>query len=251
METIQQRKGVSQEKHHCRMDVAVRRSFSVRAFTLIELLVVISIIGLLATLGVGLTAVASRKSKESRIKGDLNKLVTAIENYKAGLGFYPPDNPGKPSTNQLFYELSGTTYDQPGTRDGTFLLADGQLKITTAGVNNLFGSRGFSNSARPGEKPKFSEEFKPSQYKELGANQFVALIVPVKAPLTFTYNGIAMKLPLTTADKSEVNPWLYDSSSPVRNNKKGFDLWTEVIIGRDVIRFSNWEKDPVVLRRAP
>src|SRR5439155_4656609 len=60
------------------------------AFTLVELLVVISIIALLAGLTVGLSGVAIRKSKESRMRGELNRLVTLIENYKAKIGYYPP-----------------------------------------------------------------------------------------------------------------------------------------------------------------
>src|SRR4051794_19013634 len=63
-------------------------------FTLIELLVVISIIGILAGLVLGLAGLATRKSRESRIRTELTKLVTDIENYKAALGLYPPDHPG-------------------------------------------------------------------------------------------------------------------------------------------------------------
>src|SRR5690242_13512197 len=95
-----------------RRDASARALDSRRraAFTLIELLVVISIIGVLAGLTVGLTGLATRRSKESRIRGEMTKLINAIENYKSAIGSYPPDNPGFPSTNQLFYELSGTVY---------------------------------------------------------------------------------------------------------------------------------------------
>src|SRR4051812_1695511 len=68
-----------------------RRS-GARAFTLIELLVVISIIGVLASLVVGLSGVAGRKSKESRVKVELSRLINAVENYKSTMGFYPPDH---------------------------------------------------------------------------------------------------------------------------------------------------------------
>ena len=95
---------------------SVLTRFMTSAFTLIELLVVIAIIGVLASLTVGLSSVASRKSKESRVRGELDKLATAIDNYKAALGTYPPDNPGKPWLNQLFYELSGTIYTNKGGR---------------------------------------------------------------------------------------------------------------------------------------
>src|SRR5262245_47967948 len=76
----------------CRIDR--KNGQGVPGFTLIELLVVISVIGLVAGLTVGLSGVASGKSKESRIRGDLNRLVTLIENYRAKLGSYPPSPDG-------------------------------------------------------------------------------------------------------------------------------------------------------------
>jgi len=80
--------------------ITTNRPAGLLAFTLIELLVVISIIGILAGLTVGLSGVASRKSKESRIRGDLNRLVTVIENYKARLGSYPPSPDGLTRKNK-------------------------------------------------------------------------------------------------------------------------------------------------------
>src|SRR5439155_1461983 len=84
------------------------------AFTLIELLVVIGIIGLLAGLIVGLTSYTARKTKESRVRAELNQIATAIEAYKARFAHYPPDNVVSrnpflvvnPVTNSLFYELT-------------------------------------------------------------------------------------------------------------------------------------------------
>lgn len=221
-------------------------------FTLIELLVVISIIGVLASLTVGLSGVASRKSKESRLRGDLNRLVTSIENYKAALGMYPPDNPEKPSTNQLFYELSGTVFDSSGGR-GYFTAPNQQVRMDAASIAQIFKARGFANSVRSGDTPKFSEEFKPSQYGEIVGELDVEILVsPVKGPDLFLYQGRSAPLAIAVRGnpKNKLNPWLYDSSSPNRNNRNTFDLWTEVIIGRNIIRFSNWEKEPVVIGRA-
>ena len=84
------------------------------AFTLIELLVVISIIGLLAGLVVGLAGVASNRQKIKKTQAELEQLVTAIESCYAKKRSYPPDNqlvPNNPGTNQLYYELVGTTND--------------------------------------------------------------------------------------------------------------------------------------------
>lgn len=219
------------------------------AFTLIELLVVISIIALLASLTVGLSGLASRKSKEARVKGDLNRLATAIDNYKAAIGSYPRDNPGRPSTNQLFYELSGTYY-VASAASGQFQIPGRSVSISAQAVTTYFRAPGFGNSVRrdAGEKLKFTEEFKPAQSKMVNANPPVEiLIVPTKGPETFTYNGKVAPLPIRAADGTLINPWLYDSSSPNRNNRRGFDLWAEISIGKQVIRFSNWEKDPVVV----
>jgi len=223
------------------------------AFTLIELLVVIAIIGVLASLTVGLSSVASRKSKESRVRAELDQLATAIDNYKAALGTYPPDNPGMPSTNQLFYELSGTLYEQAGGR-GYFSTPGGQERIPADAVRTIFNARGFGNSVRPGDSLKFTEEFKPTEYGEIsGEIDVEVLVVPVKGPDRFTYRNVTapLAIPVRGNPKTKLNPWLYDASSPIRNNRKSFDLWTEVVIGRNIVRFSNWEKDPVVVGRAP
>ena len=121
-----------------------------QAFTLIELLVVILIMSIVASLVVGLSSVASRKSKESRIRTELNQLVTAIENYKARYGFYPPDNtigsgPSRtvnPVTNQLFYELTGTSYEPTsGKREFT----SRNEKITASAIQSYFHRDGFLN----------------------------------------------------------------------------------------------------------
>ena len=221
------------------------------AFTLIELLVVISIIALLASLTVGLSGLAARKSKEARLKGDLNRFAAAIENYKSAIGSYPRDNARGnsvlPSTNQLFYELSGTYYT-----DGQFQIPGRSEGVSASAVTRFFNAPGFGNSVRrdSGEKLRFTEEFKPSQFKAIrdsGNTLVEILIAPVRGPEKFTYNGVVAPLAIRAADGTMVNPWLYDSSSPNRNNRRGFDLWTEVIIGKQIMRFSNWEKDPAVV----
>ena len=223
-------------------------SAEMRGFTLVELLVVISLIALLATLTVGLSGVAARKSRESRIKSDLNKLVTSIDNYRSAIGAFPRDS-GKPSTNQLFYELVGTYFEGSGP-NGNFVVPSGERSLTAAQVQQVFNAPGFGNSVRRGDQLKVTEEFKASQHKEIiGPPNFEVLIVPVKGPQQFTIPATSIKAPLElkASDGTLVNPWLYESSSPTRNNRDGFDLWTEVIIGKNIVRFSNWEKDPVVV----
>src|SRR4051812_41199573 len=76
-----------------------------RAFTLIELLTVISIIGLLAAMILGIAPLATAASRKSRMNSEHQRLLAAIDSYKAELGNYPPDNPANKTattTNDLY-----------------------------------------------------------------------------------------------------------------------------------------------------
>src|SRR6266567_2938788 len=78
-------------------------------FTLIELLVVIAIIAVLAALIFPIASVVTRARIRARTQAELTQIETAIEQYKIKQGHYPPDNGGYWTTNQLFFELLGTT----------------------------------------------------------------------------------------------------------------------------------------------
>jgi prepilin-type N-terminal cleavage/methylation domain-containing protein len=208
------------------------------AFTLIELLVVISIIGALAALVVGLAGVASRKSKESRIQGELNQYVTSIESYRSDLGFYPPDNartqqdPDSSRTNQLFYELAGTVFKTSGRpAQATFEVVNKPVAISPRTLSNYFGVTGIANSARDRRDLKYaSMRFREGQYKTLAGGEVDILAIPVKGPR-----------PMAGLNNERLNPWRYDSSSTNRHNRQTFDLWIEVIIGKDTNVFGNWK----------
>ena len=81
-----------------------------RGFTLIELLIVIAIIAILAAMIIPVTGAVNRAKIKSKAHAELEHVATAIELYKAKLGHYPPDNPGYPALNQLYFELVGTTF---------------------------------------------------------------------------------------------------------------------------------------------
>lgn len=64
---------------------------AVRGFTLIELLVVVSILAILAAIGVSNFLEAQVRSKLSRTRGDMRTAATALELYATDNGAYPPN----------------------------------------------------------------------------------------------------------------------------------------------------------------
>src|SRR5678816_2778887 len=113
------------------------------AFTLIELLVVIAVIAVLAAMIFPITGAVNRAKILKRSQAERARLETAIESYKLKLGHYPPDNPNNAVTNQLYYELSGTTLNQ-----GVYSTLDGSAKIQESQVPGFFNRDGFVNCNR-------------------------------------------------------------------------------------------------------
>src|SRR6267142_1870046 len=106
-------------------------------FTLIELIVVIAIIGILAALTLPALKGISNKKKIAVARAELDQMQTFLESYKAKYGSYPPDNSsaGNVVTNQLYFELAGTT------NNGTvFRTLDGGSQLTTNDLPTLFGA---------------------------------------------------------------------------------------------------------------
>ena len=146
------------------------------AFTLIELIVVISIIAVLAALLFPAGAAIKKGATINKARTELQQVATAIESYKSRYGFFPPDNPGKPMLNQLYYELSGTTNTSPNA----FRTLDGGASIQISDLQVLLGNgvSGFMNvthaggddGATPGKA--FLRDLKPAQYVDL----------PIKSP---------------------------------------------------------------------
>ena len=200
-----------------------------RGFTVVELLVVISIMGIIAALVVGLSSMASGKRDKSNVSNQLAQLVTVIESYKSKVGFYPPDNPVGPGTNQLYYELSGTVYN---TNTTTFQDRDGNI-LPDATVAAYFGVNGFVNAdetARP-LVPNFIKAFK--------TNQWAALNVGSTPPI------YVMKVPVKGANGALIT-WNYVSTNPT-NNPGRFDLWADFPSGTNTVRISNWNRQPIIV----
>jgi len=200
-----------------------RRSLS-PAFTLVEMLVVIAIIGLLSALIAGLVGRAKNAEVRTRVKGELAQLETAIEHYKEKRGFYPPDNPGNPGTNLLYYELSGMKLE-----GGIYkTIADDGTTLPANAVQAAFGVPGIVNANSPDgaeDAQNFHQALKTaSQVREVDVNG-------VKVKLL----GMAISGP-----SGDFSPWYYNRSNPT-NNPNSYDLWVEVFVSGHPKKFGNWK----------
>jgi prepilin-type N-terminal cleavage/methylation domain-containing protein len=212
------------------------------AFTLIELLAVIAIIGLLSGLVVGLSGIATAKSREARIRGEHHRLSTAIDAYKAEMGNFPPDNPDRTTwpdnksdsyhdragRNPLYYELSGAVFGANG-----FTPASRNFPVLAVDLKKQLGVDGIENSSRQAREIPFrGVAFKNDQYAALRDNTNVfVLAVPMKGPHQFNGKG-----------NSVFNPWFYDATSTNRHNSETFDLWAEYMVGNKTNIFGNWKE---------
>jgi hypothetical protein len=152
-----------------------------------------------------------------------------------------------PTLNALYYELGGTYSTNQGRlyRD-----ANRQRTITSQAIQAAFGVLGFVNSAAAPERPKtFLVGFKDKQHTEVPVMvqgnpvDVEILVAPVpwpkrlaaQAPLAGKISGSA------PADKQFANPWRYVSTRPT-NNAASFDLWAEVVIGKQRKTIGNWNE---------
>ncbi|MGA2241036.1 MAG: type II secretion system protein [Verrucomicrobiota bacterium] len=206
------------------------------AFTLIELLVVIAIIGVLAALTLGVLGPMKVKQQISVTQAELAQMQAAMERYKSTTGVYPPDNPGNPVINPLYYELTGTTYDPVNK---VFKTLDGSASIGVADLSATFGVVGFMNCAMKDGDPPARSYLSDLQPGLIG---------------TCMVNGVTVKLlvgsvgwPANVSSppvpaQPDINPWRYVSSKPV-NNIGSYDLWMDLAIRGKTYRISNWSRN--------
>ena len=221
------------------------------AFTLIELLVVISIIGLLAGFTIPVLKMAKVAQYKRVARAELERIQTALENYKAKYGAYPPGNINTgytlPVTNsmlpQLYYELSGTTLTTIGGVK-YFVALDGSSQIKVADVPIAYGVAGFVNCTTvSGEDASSAKNFlpglKPNQINQYVTNNGVrttALVTSVGGP-DDSYKPL---------DASGLNPFRY--AYPGTYNPNSYDLWVDLCMSGKTNRVSNWSKQVQILK---
>jgi len=213
-------------------------------FTLIELLVVISVIALLASFTISVLHGVAVTKYRSVARAELKEIETALEAYKTQYGTYPPCNakgPGvypPPTTNSLYYELSGVTNIQPKS---FYMTIDGSAKINDTDVNTAFGVDGFVNSSRgSGDDATPARNFLPGLRQNRIANitnngvQVPILVTSVRGPDT----GY---MPLGGQD---VNPVRY--VFPGVYNPQSYDLWVELRISGKTNLICNWSSSTII-----
>ncbi|MGA1013520.1 MAG: type II secretion system protein [Limisphaerales bacterium] len=236
-------------------------------FTLIELLVVISVIGILASLIVGVSGVATSKARISQTQALLNKIGTAIDTYHADFGSFPPDArfPGGASntaTNQLFYELTGSVAQS----DGSYLPTGGGQSLRSQDIQRVFGVKGFQNvSLNQGDSRGYLSLSDPQIGLLAVQPEIKVITAPIPWPLVDFPAGAAYQdvlgrdipmaslRPIKSDDPNlkRLNPWHYRSSGLDRFNQQSYDLWLDLPIGNKVYRINNWSQQPKVYEALP
>jgi prepilin-type N-terminal cleavage/methylation domain-containing protein len=228
------------------------------AFTLIELLTVIGIIGALAAMLLAVAGPVRVKQKIFTARAEMERLVTAIDRYKATYGFYPPDNQVQADsvTNrfrvpQLYYELTGTTNINSNPADPTpvYQSLDNPSLATLKGgpggdVQHIFGVGGFMNCSKPGggEDAGTARNFLPGLKPKQVWNDYtnhppsepgVTLLVTSVGGPDDNYQPLGQQ---------DLNPWRYNSSNPT-NNPGAYDLWVQLVTSKGKTNLiCNWTK---------
>jgi prepilin-type N-terminal cleavage/methylation domain-containing protein len=213
-------------------------SGNARAFTLIELLVVISIIGVLAALTIPVLGALKKQQYLKTASAELAFIETALENYKAKYGAYPPGNAANSLLPQLYYELAGTRLN-----GGYFFTLDSSASNKVVDVPTAYGVAGFVNCTKGGG----GEDSSAAKNFLVGIRQ-----QDIYAPVT--NNTVATTVLVTSVGGPDdtYKPLLASGLNPIRyaypgtNNPNGYDLWVQLQIKGKKYLVCNWSRSVVV-----
>jgi len=241
------------------------------------MLTVIAVVGVLATLVIGLSSRVGTQGKDSRTRAMLRELEVAIEDYKETIGYYPPGNPNSALMSPLYYELVGTKMleeipGDPGSiayyvpAEGTFLKPfyasryfDIEGFVNTISFNDDKQVRSFMQPGKRQNAMIVSPEMSIDSTEPIIKLMTVPVTWPVSAntqPLLKQVGGFLNHS--ASMQVRTVNPWRYVSLNPLHNPQR-YDLWAEIWSGKgkdadgvlyDEVRIiSNWSDDVIVEKR--
>jgi len=209
------------------------------AFTLIELLTVIAVIGVLAAAGLSVTKGVKKREYLNTATAEMNQIQTALDNYKAKYGVYPPSNANlTPLVNTLYYELSGVTHNTVNktytTLDSACTISEGNYTAAfTMGASSIGGIINCSSgSAEEGTTAQnFLSGLKANRFGSSSVTGLITnLITSVRGP-----DGNYKPLGVVDA-----NPFRY--LYPGTNNPSSYDLWIQLVINGKTNLICNWTK---------
>ena len=226
------------------------------AFTLFELLLVICVIGILAALIFPSVRAVNRIKLTSRARAELAQLESFIDIYKTKIGCYPPDNHNSRNNqllaglNQLYYELSGTSYE-----GNAFITKDlSSEPLTMPMVMTIFGPgvAGFVNCDHAGSDEgrsaiPFLNGLKPSQVATISMTNAGTRMSAIGRVLVCSVPGPDPNEPALNNGSPPLNPWRYNSSSPT-NNPNTYDLWVDIVANGRVLGICNWSSQALIIR---
>jgi len=181
-------------------------------------------------------------------RGELEHIETALENYKAKYGVYPPGNQRASSStyapaqfSQLYYELSGTTLTTNAVGI-CFVTLDGSSQILVSDVNPAYGVGGFINCTKgSGEDAANAKNFlsglKQNQYNTYVTNSNGGNNVRTTELVTAVGGPDDAYQPLNA---SGINPFRY--VYPGVNNPGSYDLWVQLRISGKTNLICNWSR---------
>jgi len=126
-------------------------------FTLLELLVVMTIIGILAAIGVPALRDSPKRAREATLRADLFTLRSVIDQYKGDKGNYPPDLetlikdgyvrkiPLDPMTKAADWELAKEEQDPAQPDDPNVQAAPGIIDVHSASKEKALDGTNYSD----------------------------------------------------------------------------------------------------------
>ncbi len=126
-------------------------------FTLLELLVVMTIIGILAAIGVPALRDSPKRAREATLRADLFTLRSVIDQYKGDKGNYPPDLqtlikdgyvrkvPLDPMTKAADWQLTMEEQDPAQPDDPNLQTAPGIIDVHSASKEKALDGTNYSD----------------------------------------------------------------------------------------------------------